>query len=84
MYIPAELYADVKSDTDRLYTAGDKVTHMETAPGQFSVLDRDEKVRFHGLVAVRVQGCYHHSKPSIMNHSCPEPMQLPPDSVLQN
>ena len=52
MYIPAELYADVKSDTDWLYTAGDKVTHMETGPGQFSVLDRDERVRFHRLVAV--------------------------------
>ena len=31
-----------KSDTDRLYTAGDRVTHIETGTGKFSVLDRDE------------------------------------------
>ena len=45
-----------KSDTDRLYTAGDRVTHIETGTGKFAVLDRDEKCAFTVLVAVTSAG----------------------------
>ena len=36
---------------------------METGPGQFYVLDRDERVRFHGLVAVTSAGLLSHIQP---------------------
>jgi hypothetical protein len=55
IYTCTTLYR-LKSDADRLYTEGDKVTHMETGPGKFSAFDRNERVRFHGLVAVTSAG----------------------------
>jgi len=45
-----------KSDTDQLYTAGDRVTHIETGTAQLAVLDRDEKCAFRVLVAVTSAG----------------------------
>ena len=45
-----------KSDTDQLYTAGDRVTHIEAGTAQLAVLDRDEKCAFRVLVAVTSAG----------------------------